>query len=333
MQIDFISVFISIVSLVLLAVPGFILTKTKLIPQKAESAFSTLVLYGCQPVLVFMGFQGTKFDANIGINVLYVMLITALVHLAMAGIMYLSIRNKDNSAKKRVIRYAGMFSNCGFMGLPFLQLIFQDSPYLGEVTIYAAAVIAVFNIANWTLGVFFITEDKTKVSLTKIILNPTIIAVMLGLIVFYTVKVPFVDLTTEGTFAHNFVSKLMQTLTTIGNMVTPLSMTVIGMKLAGVSLKKLFLDGSAYLVSFFKLIIMSLVTMAIVYFLPVSTAVKYVTFFLLSMPCATSTALFSSIFGGDGDSAVVYVLLTSIISILTVPLMFLLFSTLVGSVI
>lgn len=329
MQISFLTVLIAVASLVILAVPGFILTKTKLLNNKVESAFSTLVLYGAQPAMVVMGFQGARFSAKIGLNVLIAGGLALLIHIIMAIILVLVVRGKGDETKKRVVRYASMFSNCGFMGFPFLQIVFADSPYLGEVMIYAAVLVAMFNIMNWTLGVLLITGDKKNVSIKKIITNPTIIAVVLGFILFFTVKVPFVELPTPNTTLYTIVSKLMASLDVIGDMVTPLSMTVIGMKLANANLKEIFLDGYGYFVCLFKLIVMSIVTMLVVSFLPISELIKYVLVFLLSMPCATSTALFTTLYGGDGKSATAYVLLTCMVSVLTIPLMFLLFTLII----
>ncbi len=328
MQISFLTVLIAVVSLVILAVPGFILTKTKMLNSKVESAFSTLVLYGAQPVMVVMGFQGAKYSAEIGVNVLITAGITIAVHLVMALILVLVVRNKEMADKKKVVRFASMFSNCGFMGFPFLQIVFSGSEGYGEAMIYAAVVVAVFNILSWTLGVYLITGDKKNVSVKKIVTNPTIIAVVIGFILFFTVKVPFVELPAKNTVLYDIVAKLVSSLDIIAGMVTPLSMTVIGMKLANASLKQLFLDKWGYFVCFSKLILMSFVTMLLVCFLPISELVKYVLVFLLSMPCATSTALLTTLYGGDGKSGTAFVLLTCLFSILTIPLMFLLFTAL-----
>ena len=160
MKVDFLSVFIAVLSLVVLAVPGYILSKMKILPEKASEACSTIVLYVCQTALVFMGFQKTSYDPKIGINMLIVFGLTLVINLIMLGVMYLCVRNKSKQAKKNVVRYAGIFGNCGYMGMPFLQALFPNS---GEVLIYCAVVIAMFNILNWTLGVYMISGDKKEV--------------------------------------------------------------------------------------------------------------------------------------------------------------------------
>ena len=83
MQIDFLTVLIAVVSLVILALPSFILSKAKLLPEKASETLSALVLYGCQPALVFMSFQGETFKSEIGLNMLIVFALSFAVHLIM----------------------------------------------------------------------------------------------------------------------------------------------------------------------------------------------------------------------------------------------------------
>ena len=333
MQIDFLSVFITVASLIVLALPGFLLAKGKMLPEKATEACSTLVLYGCQPALVFMSFQKAEFSAQLGINMLIVAGLAFVIHFVMIGIVMLAIPNKNKDARLNCVRYACVFSNCGYIGLPFLQTLFAGGTALGEILVYAAVVISVFNILCWTVGTYMITGDVKNMSLKKIIINPTIIGIVLGFIVFMIFKKPIVQLAVEGTTAYMILVKFTNSLNFLGDMVTPLAMIVIGIRLANVNFKQLLMDKWAYLVSALKLVLMSLVTMLIVSFLPVNSAIKYTMFFLLSMPCATNTALFAVKFGGDGDSASVYVLLTTVLSILTIPLLYLVMSGVFGVVI
>jgi predicted permease len=147
--------------------------------------------------------------------------------------------------------------------------------------------------------------------------------------VFFIAKVPVVDLAPSGTLLDDVLTALIGSVNFLSEMVTPLAMIVIGIKLAGANFKKLFLDKSAYYVCLLKLFVMSIVSILAVAFLPISTFAKYAIFFTLSMPSATSTVLFSEQFGGDSESASVFVLMSTVLSILTIPLMFMLFSAVV----
>ncbi|MBE5754531.1 MAG: hypothetical protein E7340_04285 [Clostridiales bacterium] len=327
MGIDFVTVLIAVISLILLAVPAFILNKMKLLPEKASEVLSTIVLYGCQPALVFMSFQGKEFDSSIAMNMLIVAGIAFAVHLAMFVVVKIFVRG--DSAKLRCVRAASVFGNCAYMGVPFLQTLFGASTVWGEIMIYTAVVLTVFNILNWTLGVYLVTGSMKNVSLKKIILNPTIIAIVLGFVLFITLKKPLVDLAADGSTLDLILTNLANACNFLGNTVTPLAMFVIGIRLSNLEVKKLFSDKWAYITSFLKLVVCSLITIAIIAFLPISMEVKNTLFFLLSMPCATSTALFAVQFGADGDSASIYVLLSTVLSIVVIPLMYMLFSALI----
>ena len=325
MTIDFLNVLLTVLSLVMLAVPGFIMAKLKMFSENGSEVLSTVVLYCCQTFIVFMSFQSYEYSPTIGLNMLYMALLAFAVHFVMIAIVLIFVKGKEE-AKAKCVRYGSVFGNCGYIGIPLIKMLFSDSPYLGEVLIYTAIVITVWNILNWTLGVYIITKDKKQIAPKKIIFNPVIIAVLLGLISFLTLQKPIADVATEGSFLDSLLEKLMMSFNYLGDAVTPLSMVVVGMRLANVNLKQLFLDKYAYLQCTLKLVVMSLVCILLVAFIPVSVTVKYALFFTMSMPAATSTALFAVKFKGDGDFGSICVLLSTILSILTIPLMFLLFS-------
>jgi predicted permease len=113
-------------------------------------------------------------------------------------------------------------------------------------------------------------------------------------------------------------------------MVTPLSMFVIGIRLANIDWKQLLTDKWAYIATVVKLIVMSLITMFVVAYLPIDSAIKYTVFFLLSMPSATSGAMMAVQFGKDSDFASIGVVLSTICSIVTLPLMYLFMNAVLG---
>lgn len=325
-KIDFLTVLISMISLCALMVPGVLLAKTKKLKEGADSVLSALVLYGCQPVLVFMSFQKT-FDSRIAINMLITAGIAFFVHFVMILLVRIIVRDAGDRAKRNCVRFASVFGNCGYMGIPFLQTLFSGTEFLDEAIIYCAVVVAVFNVLTWSVGTYMISGEKKYMSFKNAFLNPTVIATCLGLLYFVIVKQPL-DSLAQGS-AGEFLSKLSNSFDTFGNTVTPLAMVLIGFKLASVAPKKLFFDKWAYAVGGLKLIVMSLITMFTVAFLPIDQTVKYTLFFTLSMPTATASVMFAVQFGGDSESASVFVLLTTVLSVVTIPLTFLLFQTLI----
>ena len=328
MQLEFIDVLTTVIALVILVIPGFLLAKTKVLPEKADSVVSNIVLYGCQPVMLFMSFQNKEFSSELAVNMLIVAAGAAAVHLIMIGLICLIFRNKENSASVNMLRFTSIFGNVGYMGLPFLQTLFSGRPDLqSEILIYGATIIAVFNLFSWTLGVWIVSGDKKNMSLKKIALNPNIIAIFFGVLLFLTVGKPMSSLAADGTAADLFLEKFADSLNFLADMVTPLAMITIGIKLAAIKPRTLLLNKLAYISCFNKLIFCSVITMLLVAFIPMSEVIKYTLFFTMSMPSATSAVMFAVRFGGDSENGAVMVLLSTILSVITIPLMFLLFSS------
>lgn len=324
MELNFLDVLFTVLFLVILVVPGFIMAKFNLLNESAESVLSTIVLYVAQPALMIMSFQKVNFSPKIAVNMLIVAGLAIVVHAVMIGLMFLFIKGKR--PRHDCCRTASVFSNCGYMGLPFLQALFPNGE---EVLIYAATVIIIFNVFNWSLGIFMISGDKKNINIKNCLLNPTIIAVFLGLIIFLIAKQPIVNLAEEGTLLDSVLTKLMKSINFLAEMVTPLAMFVIGVKLARASFKRVMKNPYIYITCFNKLILMSIISTLVVAFLPVDNYIKYAIFFSLSMPCATSNVMFAVKFGGAARIASVIVLLSTLLSVLTIPLMFELFKLII----
>lgn len=326
MQLDFYSVLFTVLSLVLLMIPGYIISKTKMVGESAQATLSTIVLYVSQPMLMIMSFQKANFTNELVINLLIVAGLTLVVHLIMIGFALSVIKGKEKV--HNVMRFASIFSNCAYMGLPFLQLLFKNNST--EILMYGGIISSVFNLLNWSIGAYIMSGDKAEMSFKKAFLNPTVLAVFLGILLFVVFQKPIVNLTPEDSTADMILTKLMNSIDCIGNTVTPLSMMVIGMKLTSVNLKTLFLNKQAYISCACKLILMSLISILVVSFLNVDILVKYAVFFTLSMPSASATVMFAVKYDSDGQSASVFVLLSTLLSTLTIPLMFTLFKVFLG---
>lgn len=329
-MIDVFDVFITVVFLLVLAVPGFVFAKTKMFPKTASETLSVIVLYGCQPILIITSFQGCSYNPDIALNMLAVAGIALAAHLIMFAIVKVAFVKWQADDKVKLVKYLSVFSNCGFMGLPFLQSLFTDASLQAELVIYCAVVLAIFNILNWTFGVYILTEDKKEISVKKVLLNPVILSVLFSLLLFFTLQKPVVELVAEGTVGYKILSKLMASLTFLSNMVTPLSMFVIGIRLANINFKQLLADKWAYIATAVKLIAMSFVVMFLVAYLPIASTIKYTIFFLLSMPSATSGAMMAVQFKKDSDFASIGVVLSTICSIITLPLLYLFMSAVLG---
>jgi hypothetical protein len=306
-------VLINVLSLILLTIPGYILIKTKLM-KDISGSITYILLYICQPLLTFVSFQKINYSSNASLN-LGLAAVFSFLGIGIGIILnFLIFRKWKNNNKAKVYRYGAVFSNCAFMGIPLIQSVFgNDNP---EIIVYATVFITFFNLFSWTAGIYAVSGDKKYISLKKAIINPPTIAFFISL-PFFFLNIHITDFSLVG-------EKLFDSLNMIANMITPLSMIVIGMKLAQMSFKELFLSKGVYFASFIKLILCPILMLLILLPFNVDEVLKISLVFSMAMPSAMTTVIFSQTFGADVKEATSLVMLSTLLCLVTVPLMFLL---------
>ena len=164
----------------------------------------------------------------------------------------------------------------------------------------------------YTLGAYLVTGDRKSISLKKAFLNPVMLAFVAGLIV-KLLQLP------------NYIPEVITFSDYFSSIVTPISMTILGMKMAAVSFTSLFRSWRLYYVSVLKLIVFPVAIIAVLLLLgSIPMQIEYSSLILgifvaFSMPTAGLSATFADEYGGDSDNAVVFTLGTTILSILTIP--------------
>jgi predicted permease len=155
-----------------------------------------------------------------------------------------------------MMRFCMVFSNNGFLGIPLAKAVFANSP----VVTYLIILNIITNVLMFTLGVYLISGDKSTISVKKALLNPVLIAFVLGVILnLVNVK--------------DYVPEIATFSTHFSNIVTPLSMTILGMKMAGVKFLSLFTKASMYFVSAIKLLAVPALAVGIMFLLKLVFAV------------------------------------------------------------
>jgi predicted permease len=242
---------------------------------------------------------------NLGIFALLI----AAIHAIMLSGSYLVLRKKYVQSVYRIITIGTTFGNCAFFGIPIIEALMPE--VASEVIVYTTVYAVVMNILGWTVGSAIISGDSKYISVKKIFLNPATIGLVVALL-FYVLGV---DLGTE-------VSSMIQVT---GKSATPISMVVMGMRLATMDLKRVFADVRIYLAILVKQIVMPLITFGIIMLLPfVDLNLRMVLFITTACPAASIVLNFAEIVGEGQDSAANLVLVSTILSILTLPLVMLL---------
>lgn len=305
---EFTTTALNVLIMLAYSVPGFIFVKSKMIDQTHIASFAKLLLYVCSPALSIYSFNSVDYSDELLLNLGIFLLLSFLLQIAVLTIMWLILRKRgEKDPGYRVCSVACILSNSGFFGVPLLQALLPDYP---EAIVYSAVYIVGMNIISWTAGSMFITGDKKYMSVKKIILNPPVLALFFSLPLFLLdIKLPAI--------AENAVSVL-------GKMSTPLCMLILGMRLATVRAGELLKDKHAYLSSAVKLLIFPLLGYVLVYPLPIDNCFKASFFILCSCPTASVVLNLSEVLGAGQKSAANAVLISTLLCIITIPVLMLL---------
>ncbi len=298
---------ISVAIMLLYAVPGFLLVKSKLVKPAAIPAFATLLMYVCQPCLTIYAFQKVDYTPQLAGQIAVVFGLGLLIMGAVLGIFAFFVRKKYDDARWRVANLCAAFGNCTFIGLPLVEALLPDYP---QAVVFSMAFFIAMSVLGWTVGSTLITRDFSYCRPLKVVLNPAVLSLAAALPLFF--------------FHVSLPDQLGSAITLMGKMSTPLCMLVVGMRLATVPLRRIFTDKLQYLAVGVKQLVMPLIALLFVSFLPLEPNLKLTVYILSCCPVAAVVLTFAEMLGEGQDSAANGVLLGTLLSIVTLPLMLLL---------
>ena len=304
----------NVIVFVALALPGFILVKSKELTQQQSGALSKLLMYVGMPFLILTStINNITFDSS---------LLATIGIVAGIGILYTLIMffvSKPLTAMEReektrgMMRFSSVFTNNGFLGIPLAMAVFGAG---SKVLMVVIIINIITNILMYTLGVYLISGDKNTISWKKALLNPVLIAFIVG-IIFNLLKI------------KDYVPEISTFSTHFSNIVTPISMTILGMKMGGVKFVSLFKSWKTYYVSILKLVLFPVFIVAILFGFKeifvnglVDSDMLIGIFIAFAMPTAGLASTFSDRYDGDTENAVAFTLGTTLSSILTIPLLY-----------
>ena len=295
--------------LVMLAysVPGFLLVKLGKVSKDSISAFATFLVYVCSPLQILYAMQQTDYSPYMLKYLLLAFVVSFVSMGTMLGLVYLIFRKKQSEVPYRICVTGSALGNVGFIGLPLLQALMPEYP---QMQAFSSMFFLSLNIFMWSVGSWITTRDRRFMSAKKIFLNPACIAVMIGLMLLFCK----VRLTGQ-------VGGMVELM---GRMATPMCMLVLGMRLAKIPLKAMFTGRLAYVASGLKLIAFPLITLAICSLLPVERNFIRGVFILSCVPAGNLILSFAEMLDAGQEDAANTVLLSTILSMATIPLMMLL---------
>ncbi|WP_342985295.1 AEC family transporter [Clostridium saudiense] len=289
-----------IISLFLIILVGVYAAKKRIITKEINKGLTNILLKITLPCLVVSSFIFDLSD-ELKDNIIRCFIYSPLVLIISIVISYILLI-PIKGEKKIIIQFANVFSNCGFIGFPIVFSIYGN-----EGVIYASIFNLFFTAFLWTYGVILFNGKMKREDIKKVLLNPAIVAVFIGLIIMI--------------FGFDIPSVLSSTLDLVGNMTSPLSMIIVGVILGNAKIISYLKDKTIYYSAFLKLIIMPCILILISKLLKDTSLVIKTLIIVTAMPAAAMTSILAESFDKESEYSAVIVFITTLFSVITFPIL------------
>ena len=323
---------IKVIMFVLLAIPGYLLVKTKRLKTSDSHSISTILLYIGLPFMILSSTLGLTLSTQTIIDIALVTLIFVLAEIALSLISKVftktnmfggvvgkqvcnneALDNETITKQKNMARFCMMFPNNGFIGIPLAAALFPIGHPLFAVVAYSGVLNVLTNVTWPTYGSYMVTGDKNHISAKGLFTNFVLIAFILGVILNLldvAVKVP----------------EILEYSNHFKGIVVALAMTVLGMKFADIQITKLFKSMKTYFLSFVRLIISPVLVVGVLLiirlFAYISDEVIIASFIAFAMPTAAMAPTIADKFKIDSEDSVLYTLGSTLFSVITIPVLY-----------
>lgn len=285
-----------IIMFVLMAI-GFIFFKKKMITVQGSSDMGKILLYLVIPVVIIQSFWITKTPEKTT-ELFYSILLSFIAMVISVVISYIFFGKEDG-----ISTFSSAFSNAAFIGIPLVTATISE-----EAAFFIAMMIVLINALQWTIGVYMISKDKNAIHIKKIITNPIVISVVIGLILYFS-----------GIPQPEIMTSLFSNIKGIN---TALAMIISGAYLAQSDLLEMLKKKNTYLVCLFRLLIIPLLILIILYILPIGTLdIKLTIVIASACPVGSNVAIFAQQYNKNYTEAVEQVCLSTILCLITLPLL------------
>lgn len=301
-------ILMQMVQLFLMIGLGYFLFKVKILDVELNKRLTTLLLAVTTPALIISSVLSTT-EYLPFTDILFVFLVGILVYIVLPILGWILVKiMRIPLPQQGLYIFMTVFSNIGFMGFPVMKAIFGN-----DAVFYTALFNMLFNLLVFSVGTGIMgygTGRKMNFN-AKDLLSPGVIASLVALVI-YMAKIQF----------PNVISS---TITMIGDITTPIAMLIIGSTLANIPLKEVFSELRIYPYTFIKQVIIPALAYPVLRLFIQDPLILGVTLIMISMPVANSAVLFATEYDGDVSLAAKAVFMTTLLSIVTIPLIVSLF--------
>ena len=281
-----------IAQLFLMIFMGFLIVKAGLLKDEDSKVLSKIVLYLIIPCVILNAFQVDYTPETLLMQVVLLFAVSALgrvFHLDAAEITSV------------------YYSNSGNLIVPLVTAVLG-----AEWVLYSCVYMSVQLVFFWTHCKKVISREASY-DWKKIVLNLNIISIFVGILLFFTgIRLP---------------ALVNNTLHSVGSMVGPASMIVTGMLFAGMDFRQIFANKRIYFVTFLRLIavpLMALVLLKISHLADLSAdgpTLILIVFLAVITPFVSTVTQMCQVYGNDSRYASAINVVTTLASIVTMPLL------------
>lgn len=282
---------------------GAIADKVGIYTEKIAKSCTDLLFYIITPAVIIQSFCTLEYNPETVKGLFTAIACGFVLHIVSAAISSL-VFNKCNMDEGCIYKYSCAYGNCGYMALPLAGAVLGE-----EGVFYCSAVIISFQIFSFTHGIYTINKggEKVKFDFKKLILNPGVISVIIGLPLFLlSVKLP------------NIIASPMNYIASLN---TPVAMLIFGTYIANTNFKTIFKNWRIFAVALVKLIILPLILLAAFRLVGISGTLLVALSISAGAPTANNTVMFAAKYDRNTGLASQTVAVVSFISIITLPVM------------
>ncbi len=296
--------------LYMLALVGVVADKLKLFTESTAKKCTDLLFYIITPAVIINSFLTTEFTKDSAKNLLISVGCGFLIHVV--GIFItMPFFKKGNPEENVIYKYGSIYGNVGYMTLPLTAAVLGS-----EGVFYCSGVVMAFNVVSFTHGVMMMDTKSKKFDPKKLVLNPGVIGVAIGLPL-YLLNIDLPEI-------------ISAPVRYLDSMQTPVAMIIFGTYLANSDFATIFKNKKIFTTALFKLILLPAI-MFLLYKLFGLTGTLICALMISSCaPSANNTVMFSAKYGKDTGIASQTVSVVSFLSIITMPIIIAFVSTFAG---
>lgn len=300
-----------------LMVVGFFLRKKKILSDVSYVTMAKMETWVFVPALSLYT-QITKctvqaFAAN-SVLILYGLIIVLLSILAAYPLSKLFVRNHKETPEKtyerNVYKYAMTFGNYGFMGnFIILGIWGNDVYYQYSMFTFMVSILC----TTWGLYILIPKEEGGRLkNLKKGLLTPPMIALATGMII---------GLTGLSSYVPDF---LISAFDSASKCQGPVAMLLAGFVIGGYNIKELLLNKRVYIATFLRLIVLPAVIVFALKIFGTPKEVMVLALIAFATPLGLNTIVYPAAYGGDTKTGASMAMISHTLSVITIPLMYLL---------